>query len=130
VKLEAQGASVHRGAEVVSTQRLAGLAMALDSSSSAETAHLVPFFGPTIAGETHFVDVLGLDLSRALLGGLSYEWARPFHEGETVDVEVFVDKVFDKGDNRFGIVVTEFKDGHGALVQRQSATFIERGATS
>jgi hypothetical protein len=128
VKQEAQGASIHRGAEVVSAQRLAGLAKALGSRSSAETAHLVPFFGPTIAGEEHFVDVLGLDLSRALLGGLSYEWVRPFREDETVDVAVFVDKIFDKGDNRFGIVVTEFKDSAGALIQRQSATFIERGA--
>jgi acyl dehydratase len=128
VKHEAQGASIHRGVEVVSAKRLAGLAMALNSASSAETAHLVPFFGPTIAGEAHFVDVLGLDLSRALLGGLSYDWVRPFREDETVDVEVFVDKVFDKGANRFGVVVTEFKDSDGALVQRQSATFIERGA--
>jgi acyl dehydratase len=128
VKQEAQGASIHRGAEVVSERRLDGLTLALGSPSAAETAHLVPFFGPTIAGETHFVEILGLDLSRALLGGLSYDWVRPFEADETVDVEVFVDKVFDKGDNRFGVVVTEFKDSHGDLIQRQSATFIERGA--
>ncbi len=128
MKLEAQGATVHDGQEVISPARLDDLARALATSSAAETAALVPFFGPTVGGETHFVDVLGLDLSRALLGGLSYQWTRPFRSGETVGVKVFIEKVFDKGSNRFGIVVAEFSAGDGSLIQRQSSTFIERGA--
>jgi hypothetical protein len=128
VKLEAEGSTVYRGKEVVDTHRLNGLAWALGSASAEETARLVPFFGPTMAGETHFVDVLGLDLSRALLGGITYEWVRPFRDGETVESRVVIDKVFDKGSNRFGVVVAEFTDGDGALIQRQSSTFIERGA--
>jgi acyl dehydratase len=126
VKLEAQGSTIYRGDEVVSTRRLNRLAAALGTESAEQTARLVPFFGPTMAGETHVVDILGLDLNRALLGGLSYEWARPFREGETVRAEVVVARVFDKGSNRFGVVVAEFSDGEGALIQRQSATFIER----
>jgi hypothetical protein len=128
MKLEAEGATVHAGEEVVSESRLGDLSRALGTPSAGETATLVPFFGPTVAGETQFVDVLELDLSRALLGGLSFEWGRPFQAGESVDVKVFIDKVFDKGTNRFGVVVAEFKDGQGGLIQRQSATFIERGA--
>lgn len=128
MKLEAEGTCIYRGEEVVDTHRLDAVASALGSDSSEETAHLVPFFGPTMAGETHFVEALGLDLSRALLGGISYEWARPFRDGETVGAEVFIDKVFDKGANRFGVVVAEFTDGEGTLIQRQAATFIERGA--
>jgi acyl dehydratase len=127
VRLEASGAVVHEDKEVITPLRLSNLASALGTPNGRETAALVPFFGPTVAGETHFVDVLGLDLSRALLGGLSYEWKRPFQAGETVAVRVFVEKVFDKGSNRFGHVVAEFTDQDGELVQRQSATFIERG---
>lgn len=126
MKLEAEGTTVYRGEEVVDTHRLNGLATALGSASAGETAHLVPFFGPTIAGETQFVDVLGLDLSRALLGGITYEWVRPFRDGEAVQAEVVIGKVFDRGSNRFGVVVAEFTDGDGALIQRQSSTFIER----
>lgn len=127
MRLEASGAVVYDGKEVVSEARLASLASALGTRSGGDTAGLVPFFGPTVAGETHFVEVLDLDLSRALLGGLSYEWKRPFRAGETVAVKVFVEKVFDKGSNRFGLVVAEFTDQDGELVQRQSSTFIERG---
>lgn len=122
VRLEAQGSSVYRGEKVVSGARIAE---ALGSAHSEQTALLVPFFGPTMAGDAHFIEVLALDLSRALLGGVSYEWVRPFREGETVQVEVSVDKVFDKASNRFGVVVAEFSDSGGALIQRQTATFIE-----
>lgn len=128
MKAEAAGAVVHEGQEIISAERLDALMSAIASPTAGETASLVPFFGPTVAGESHFQDVLGLDLSRALLGGLRYEWERPFQRGEVVGVKVFIEKVFDKGSNRFGIVVAEFRDGAGALIQRQSATFIERSA--
>lgn len=127
MKLAAEGATVHEGEAVISEARLGDLARALGTPSGAETATLVPFFGPTVAGETRFVDVLELDLSRALLGGLSFEWTRPFRAGETVKVKVFIDKVFAKGSNCFGIVVAEFLDDENQIIQRQSSTFIERG---
>ncbi|QSE87430.1 MaoC family dehydratase N-terminal domain-containing protein (plasmid) [Rhodococcus pseudokoreensis] len=128
MKLDAEGKSVFAGQEVVSAARIDNLARALGSTSAAGTARLAPFFGPTVAGETQFVEVLGLDLSRALLGGLTYEWTRPFHRDETVNITVFIDKVFDKGSSRFGVVVAEFHDSDGDLIQRQSSTFIERKA--
>lgn len=128
MRLDAKGATVHEGEEVLSESRLAELAAALGTTSGAETATLVPYFGPTVAGEARFVEVLGLDLSRAMLGGLTYEWVRPFRAGETVAVKIFIDKVFDKGSNRFAVVVAEFHDVERQLIQRQSSTFIERAA--
>jgi hypothetical protein len=125
MRSDAAGDLVYEGEQVVSGERLHKLAEALATSSGADTATLVPWFGPTVAGEQQFVDVLGLDLSRALLGGLSYKWERPFQPDETVAVKVFIDQVFDKGTNRFGVVVAEFSDKAGALIHRQSATFIE-----
>jgi hypothetical protein len=128
MRLDAQGATVHEGDLVVSDARLGDLARVLGTPSGRDTATLVPFFGPTVAGETQVVEVLDLDLSRALLGGLSFQWERPFRSGETVQVRVFVDRVFDKGNNRFGVVVAEFHDTGQQLIQRQSSTFIERTA--
>lgn len=129
MKLEAEGQAVFDGQVQISEAKLDDLGRALGSASAAETSTLVPLFGPTVAGETQFVDVLGLDLAKALLGGLAYDWVRPFIVGEIVTTKVFIDKVFDKGTNRFGIVVAEFRDSSDALVQRQTATFIEAGAS-
>lgn len=130
MNLNAEGTTVHEGQDVVSEVALAELAAALGTTSGVQTATLVPYFGPTVAGETQFVEVLGLDLSRTMLGGLNYEWVRPFRAGETVEVKVFIDKVFDKGSNRFGIVVAEFRDAEQQLIQRHSSTFIERAAAA
>lgn len=112
----------------VDDRLLTGLARAIGSGSAVATSRLVPFFGPTVGGESVVVEGIGLDLSRALLGGLSYEWHRPFEEGETVAVRVTVDDVFERGSNQFGVIVAEFFDSADELVQRQTATFIERGA--
>lgn len=125
MKADAAGTVVYEGEEVVSTVQLRKLAQAIDSPSADATATLVPWFGPTIAGEGQFVEALDLDLSRALLAGLSFEWVRPFRAEETVAARVVIDKVFDKGSNRFGIVLTEFNDQEGELIHRQTATFIE-----
>src|SRR4051812_17848800 len=107
MRADAAGDVVYEGEEVVSGERLRKLGDALATPSGGDTATLVPWFGPTVAGEGQFVEVLGLDLSKALLGGLKYEWERPFQPDETVSVKVFIDSVFDKGTNRFGIVVAE-----------------------
>jgi hypothetical protein len=129
--LEAAGRTVFEGNVAVSGARLADLTRALGPSASDETAGLVTFFGPTVAGDERFVKALGLDLSRALLGGISYEWRRPMRKGDDVHVKMAVDTVQERGNNTFARVVTEFSDAGGKLISRQSATFIERsGAPS
>lgn len=125
MNLDAVGVVVFEGEEIVTTERLRKLEAALGTPSSAGTAVLVPWFGPTIAGEGQVVEALGMDLSKALLGGLSYRWERPFEAEETVSVKVFIESVADKGTNRFGVVIAEFRDKAGVTIQRQSATFIE-----
>ncbi|MCF7550893.1 MaoC family dehydratase N-terminal domain-containing protein [Pseudonocardia sp. WMMC193] len=109
---------------------LGRLTAALGGASGRGTETLVPSFAATVGGESTVVDGLGLDLSRALLGGLGYEWARPFTPGETVHVRVVVEDVYSKGANQFGVVGAEYTAADGALVQRQSITFVERGVRS
>lgn len=130
MKLTAQGLVVHEGELLISEAHLGDVARAIGTPSGTASAALVPYFGPTIAGETEFVELLGLDLSNALLGGLNYEWRRPFRAGEKVHVRVFIEQVYDRGNNRFGVVVAEFIDSAGVVVQLQSATFIEQGASA
>lgn len=126
--VHAKGAVLAEDDLTVGRAGLDALARALGTPSGAQTATLVPFFGPVVGGDSQVVDVLGLDLSRALLGGIGYEWQRPFEPGETVHVRVVVEDVYPKGSNQFGVVIAEFTDAEGALIQRQSATFVERGA--
>jgi acyl dehydratase len=111
---------------VVDDAAIAAVARAIGTPSAEATARLVPFFAPTLGGEHLVVDGIGLDLNRALLGGLHYEWVRPFAVGETLDVRLSVEDVFQRGSNQFGVLVAEFRDEDGELVQRQSTTFIER----
>lgn len=124
----AKGRTLAEADLVMSPEALGRVAAALGTDSGVDTARLVPSFAATVGGEATVVGGLGLDLSRALLGGLSYDWKRPFAPGETVHVRVVVDDVFTKGANQFGVVVAEYTDEAGDLVQRQSVTFVERGA--
>ncbi len=126
---DAKGRTLFEGERVVSDGTLGGLSKAIGTDSGGDTARLVTFFGPTVGGEETVVDGLSLDLSRALLAGQAYEFRRPFEPGETVQVRVFVEDVFTKGANQFGIIVAEFSSPSGDLIQRQSTTFIERGAS-
>lgn len=107
---------------------LESLGAAIGTASSAGTATLVPFFGATAGGRSTVVDGLGLDLSRALLAGVGYEWWRPFAADEQVRLRVAVEDVYTKGSNTFAVVVAEFTGLGGEPVQRQSITFVERGA--
>lgn len=125
----AKGTVLYDGEQVVAGHRLHSLATALGSAHADRTATLVPMFGPTIGGEHTVMDGLGLDLSRTLLGSVSYEWRRPFVPEETVHVRVSVDDIHAKGANQFGVVVAEFRDDSGELIQRQSTTFVERNAS-
>jgi acyl dehydratase len=129
VRRDAEGSVLVESEEVISARRLDALSTTLGTASAAQTATLVPFFGPTVAGESTVVDGLGMDLSRTLLGGLGYRWVRPFVVGEHVRCRVIVEQVYERGSNTFAVVTTDFTDPSGALIQRQTATFIERAAS-
>jgi hypothetical protein len=127
VREESKGMTLVEQDLMLSTEVLNALEKALGTPSAAATSRLVPYFGATIGGESTAVEGLGLDLSRALLAGLKYDWRRPFIADETVHVRVAVEDVFTKGDNQFGVLSAEFSDPRGELVQSQQVTFIERG---
>ncbi len=124
-----KGQTIFEGRRTVESGTLDDLELALGTESAAQTATLVPFFGPSVAGEELFVEKLGIDYERALLGGISYEWSRPFRDGEAVDIRLWVEDVYQKGNMTFAIVNTEFCDAAGETVQVQKCTFIERGAS-
>lgn len=121
-----QGQVLIEVSQRVEPVKLAELAAAIGTDTAGETARLVPFFGPTVAGERLLVDLLGLDLPRALLAGQSYEWSRPLEPGETVEIRVFVEDVHEKGSSTIGVVATDVRDEVGEFVQQQRTTFIER----
>jgi hypothetical protein len=123
-----KGQTLFEVQRTIDEHKLEELTTALNSATASETATLVPFFGPTIPGEELFVELLGLDLSRALLAGINYTWTRPFKAGERVNVKVSVEDVFEKSGMQFVVVTSDFTDQAGELVQSHKATFIERGA--
>ncbi|MEW6470788.1 MAG: MaoC family dehydratase N-terminal domain-containing protein [Actinomycetota bacterium] len=128
MKESMKGQTLFEVERTIDPLKLEELSTALATESAGETATLVPFFGPTIPGEQLFVELLEMDLSRALLGGISYQWTRPFQPGEKVSVKVFVEDLYDKGNLQFVIVTSEFRGGDGDVIQTHKATFIERGA--
>lgn len=128
MRLQAKGETLDERELTISAGHVEAFTAVLGTSSAAHTATLVPFFGAAVGGEDTAVNGLGLDLSRALLAGIDYQWSRPFVVGETVRARLFVEDVFTKGANQFGVLVAEFTEPDGAAVQRQSITFIERGA--
>jgi hypothetical protein len=111
---------------VVETERLAQLADAIGTKSASETAMLVPFFGPTAAGQDSVVGPLEMSLQRGLQGGQSYEWHRAFVPGETVRVTVVVEDILDKGTMHLATVLSEYRGVGGELIQRQRTVFVER----
>lgn len=129
MRKEAVGEVVHEATLRVEPVKLAEMAIAIGTDSASETATLVPWFGVTVGGERLLVDSLDMDLGRALLAGHSYQWVRPFEPGEQINARIVVEQIFTKGDNEFAVLVTQFRDGDGDLVQSQTTTFIERGAT-
>ena len=123
-----KGQTLFEVQRTIDEHKLEELTTALNSETAAATATLVPFFGPTIPGEELFVDLIGLDLSRALLAGISYTWTRPFKPGESVNIKVSVDDTYEKSGMQFVVVMSEFTDPTGELIQTHKATFLERGA--
>jgi hypothetical protein len=111
---------------VVEEQRVRQLAAAIGTPTAMDTALRAPFFGPTAAGQESVVGPLNMDLSRALQGGQSYEWHRPFRLGETVRCTITIEDILDKTTLHLATVLAEFRDSDGELIQRQRTTFIER----
>ena len=129
MKESMKGQTLFEVERTIDELKLDELTTALATESAPETATLVPFFGPTIPGELLFVERLEMDLSRALLGGISYQWERPFRPGEKVSVKVFVEDLYEKSNLQFAIVTSEFRDADDAVIQVHKATFIEQGAS-
>ncbi|WP_151448238.1 FAS1-like dehydratase domain-containing protein [Lacisediminimonas profundi] len=106
--------------------KIAEMEAMLGTPSASETARLVPFFGPTVAGEAAFVKALGLRLERALLGGHAIEFQRPFVPDELLDVELRLADYSEKNGMQFGTIETRFVTPMGEEIQVQTTTFIER----
>lgn len=111
---------------VVDGARIEQLARAIGTPTAMDTALRAPFFGPTAAGQDSVVGPLQMDLSRALQGGQSYEWHRPFRVGETVRMTVTIEDILDKATLHLATVLAEFRGADGELIQRQRTSFIER----
>ncbi len=110
----------------VDLPHLQAVAAAIGTATGERTATLVPFFGPTVAGERALLDALALDVSRSTLGEQRYRWRRPFRAGEAVDVVVTLDGVSERGLNRLYVVRSDLSDAAGSVVQTQATTFVER----
>jgi hypothetical protein len=129
VDLESKGRIVHEATLQAEPTKLRELEAAIGTESAAQTVPLVAWFGATIGGDACLVEALGMDLSRALLSGHRYDWRRPFRSGETITARLTVEDVYEKGRNQFAVLLAEFRDADGELVQAQHTTFIERIAT-
>lgn len=97
-----------------------------DTPSALQTATVGLFFGPTVVGYRSFVEAVGLDLGRALLGGHELSWSRPFNAEEPVVAEMSMVDHSEKNGMEFGIFETRFSTPGGELIQSQRTTFIER----
>jgi acyl dehydratase len=124
---EQKGKTLLQASLVVRSVKVDELAQALgDTPSSRETARLGLFFGPTMVGSRRFVQAIGLDLERALLGGHEMNWVRPYADDETVQASVTMVDHQDKNGMEIGVFETRFTTPAGELIQTQRTTFIER----
>lgn len=97
-----------------------------DTPSAHETARLGLFFGPTVVGYRNFVDAIGLDLERALLGSHETVFMRPFTPQEQIHAEMTIVDHQDKNGMEIGVFETRFTTPTGEPIQTQRTTFIER----
>lgn len=121
-----KGRTLYEARLAVEPIKLEELAVALGTETAAETATLVPFYGPTVAGEHLVVEQLEISPERALLAGISYEWNRPFESREPVDIRLWIRDVYEKHELMFAVLGTDIRSPAGDLIQTQTATFIER----
>lgn len=127
--LDSKGRVVHEATLRVEPVKVSELEDAIGTPTAPATASLVTWFGATIGGDARLVEALGMDLSRAMLSGHRYDWNRPFRPGETVHAKLAVEDAFEKGANQFAVLIAEFRDDEGGLIQTQHTTFIERSAS-
>jgi hypothetical protein len=106
--------------------KLAEMEALLGTPTARETARLALFFGPTVAGEARFVEAVGLNLDRALLGGHEIAARRPFVPDEPVRIEMKLADCSEKNGMQFGTIETRFATPAGEEIQTQRTTFIER----
>jgi hypothetical protein len=127
MRSERKGQKLLSVALVAHAVKLDELAHALgDTPSAPDTARLGVFFGPTVVGYRDFVDAIGLDLERALLGGHEAVFARPFAADEPVRAEMTMLDHQEKNGMEIGVFETRFTTPSGEPIQTQRTTFIER----
>jgi hypothetical protein len=127
MRADVKGKSLLRASLVAHQIKLEELAHALgDTPTALATASVGLFFGPTVVGYREFVDAIGLDLNRALLGGHEANWERPFRADEPVLAEMTMVDHSEKNGMEFGVFETRFSTPSGELIQTQRTTFIER----
>lgn len=122
-----KGETFLKAALIAHEVKIEELAHALGNTPTArQTASVGLFFGPTVMGYRQFVDAIGLDLNRALLGGHESIWHRPFQPNEDVLAEMSMLDHSEKNGMEFGVFETRFTTPAGQLIQTQRTTFIER----
>lgn len=126
MKSELKGQVIMTAETRADAVKLAELATILGTPSAQKTASVSLFFGPTVSGSQKFVEALGLDLRRVLLGGHEISWVRPFVPDEPLKAELRLVEHTEKNGAEIGVVETRFTTPKGDLVQSQRTTFIER----
>ena len=106
--------------------RLSGVVDAVGTATARQTATLVPFFGPTVAGHGRFLENMPFDAARTTLGQQAYHWNRGFRLGEPVDALVTLDDVAPRSRVTLYVVRSAFTDASGHVIQTQHTTFVER----
>jgi hypothetical protein len=79
-----------------------------------------------------FVDALGLDIARVVVGSVSWGYTRPLRVGDelvgTRTVVADETRAGRSGTNRLVTLETEYADPTGSVLVRQREVLIERGA--
>lgn len=79
-----------------------------------------------------FLDALGLDIRRVVVGSVSWDYARPLRVGDEVvgtrTVVADETRARRSGTHRLVTLETEYADPAGAVVVRQREVLVERGA--
>jgi hypothetical protein len=118
-----------RGQDPVHTDRREAQRRGL-SDVAATATHVV------VAGhhrsQAALLETLGLELSRVVVGGTSWEYSRPLVAGDSLTgrrvVTADATKTTSSGSTlRVITLQTEFRDQHGRLAVRQLETILERG---
>jgi hypothetical protein len=121
----AQGTTFPEVSFTVDPQRVAAFRQAVGQPEG------VPPTFATVAEFTVFPEVIGdprlaLDLSRVVHGSQEYVYARPFVEGETLNVRARIDSIRERAGAGFLTIVTEMRDTDGTVVCTARSVMVER----